>query len=120
VSVPADLRRRFADFRRASAPRTRVPNDLRRAVLLAVDQGAEMTALRCELGVTAKQVEDWRRGASCAALDGESSSGCDGARVFDVADRPVVDERVGMASNGCEALELRLGTWSVVIRSTCP
>jgi transposase-like protein len=108
--VPADLRRRFADFRRANAARTRVPDDLRLAVLQAFDQGASMTALRRELGMTAEQVENWRRHAAGVPLDGESAPGRSGARVFDVADRSVTGE----------ALELRLGGWSVVIRSTCP
>jgi len=101
------LRRRFERFREQSAPRTRVPQTLRQAVLEAVDQGVSMQALRRELGVTDKQVQSWRRRARTAAttVAGRPSE----ARVFEVID-PV------LSAEPTEALELRLGGWSLVIR----
>jgi transposase-like protein len=117
--VPADLRRRFTDFRRANVPRTRVPDDLRVAVLRTFDQGVSMTALRRELDLTAKQVENWRRYAPTGYLEGEPAAGRGGARVFDIADRSAVGEPAAASAAGAagEALEIRLGAWSVVIHS---
>jgi transposase-like protein len=118
-SVPADLRRRFIEFRRANAPMTRVPDDLRVAVLRAFDQGASMTSLRRELDLTVKQVENWRRYAPAGFLEGGPATGRGGARIFDVADGSAVGEHASASGDVGEALELRLGAWSVVIRGTC-
>ena len=117
--VPADLRRRFVRFRQASAPRTRIPDDLRQAVLLALGQGVSMAALR-EVGLTPQQVEYWRRSAVARPVQVEPAKGREGARVFEIADTPRVDERAAVWAAAGDALELRLGAWLIVIRSTRP
>lgn len=118
--MPVDLRRRFTKFRDTNAPMTRVPDDLRAAVLRAIAQGTSMLELRRELGVTVKQVTDWRRHLPAAlfAGEGEAAKCSEGARVFDVADKPVVSESpVASTSGGAgEVLELCVGAWVVVIR----
>jgi hypothetical protein len=109
--VPADLRQRFVRFRRANAPGTRIPADLRRAVLHAVQQGTSIRTLQRELGLTARQLGIWRRSISPA-------SSREVARVFEVADSPVVHKDATSSDGGEGALELRLGPWSVLIRPT--
>jgi hypothetical protein len=118
--VPADLHRRFADFRRTSALRTRVPEDLRQAVLDALGQGISMLAVRRDLGLTAKQVESWGGYLATSPVEVEPEVRIEAARVFEVADEPVVGERAAAPGAAGEALELRLGAWSIVIRSTHP
>lgn len=117
--VPADLCRRFADFRRTSKPRTRVPTDLRHAVLDALDQGVSMLAVRRDLGLTAKQVAGWPRCALAAPVEIEGDSGTEDSRVFTVADGAAVDKPCSTRSDADEALELRLGDWSIVVRRSC-
>jgi hypothetical protein len=117
--VPADLCRRFADFRRTSKARTRVPNDLRHAVLDALDQGVSMLAVRRDLGLTAEQVAGWPRCALGGPVEIEGESGIEDSRVFTVADGPAVEKPGPTRSDADEALELRLGAWSIVVRRSC-
>lgn len=121
--VPEVLRRRFEHFREQSAPRTRVPQTLRRAVLEAVEQGVSMQALRRELGLTHTQMRSWQREVSRPAKEVSVANGVPRVRAFEVVEPPVsgesamADDRVSSVVAG-EALELRLGGWSLVIRAT--
>jgi len=120
--VPEALLRRFQHFRQQSTTGTHVPQTLRRAVLDAVDRGVSMQALRRELGVTSKQVQSWQRRESVAAKAVAKAAGRPPeARVFEVTDAPSTAEpaaahECGSAAAASEALELRLGGWSLVIR----
>lgn len=117
AGVPVDLRQRFARFRRANTARSRIPEDLRQAVLLAIRQGVAISALQRELGVTAKQVDVWRQSANGTALADAPSSTLERARVFELAERPDGDEHAGgQRGDAGEMLELRLGAWSVTVR----
>jgi hypothetical protein len=118
--VPLALRRRFAHFRDTNAARIRVPDDLRQAVLSALGEGVSMLAVRRDLELTAKQVESWRRYVATTPVEVEPVVETEKARVFAVADRRAVGECATASGDSGEALELRLGAWSVVIRSTCP
>lgn len=103
--VPAELTRQFAEFRRLHGHGRRVPPGLRAAVLRALDQGVSRGSLRSALGLGGKQLDAWQRGASGGAERGGV------ARVFEVTDAVETGEPVG-------GLELRLGDFSIVIRST--
>ena len=116
--VPEALLRRFQHFRQQSTTGTHVPQTLRRAVLDAVDRGVSMQALRRELGVTSKQVQNWRRRDSATA---KAAGRPPIPRVFEVTDAPSSAEPAAAHEGGdsaaaSEALELRLGGWSLVIR----
>ena len=116
--VPDALLRRFQLFRQQSTTGTQVPQTLRRAVLEAVDQGVSMQALRRELGVTSKQVQNWRRRDSATA---KAAGRPPIPRVVEVTDAPSSAEPAAAHEGGDsaaarEALELRLGGWSLVIR----
>ncbi|MDH5671953.1 MAG: hypothetical protein OEZ06_07360 [Myxococcales bacterium] len=120
--MPEALLRRFQHFRQQSTTGTQVPQTLRRAVLDAVDRGVSMQALRRELGVTSKQVQSWRQRDSAAAKAVAPAAGrLPSPRVFEVADpplsaEPAVAHEGGSSAAASEALELRLGGWSLVIR----
>jgi hypothetical protein len=78
-----------------------------------------MPALRRELGLTAKQVADWLCHRPVPSPDVAVSAPPSPARVFAVTDVPSGSEQSAAPSAAPEALELRLGTWSIVIRSSC-
>ena len=75
-----NLRREFATFRRRYPPHTRVPGQLRRAVLEAVRSGIDPALLKGELGVTGAQVAKWRQ---CPSPTQEIAFGA-GPRVLEV------------------------------------
>lgn len=102
--VPAELTQQFAKFRRAHAPGTRVPDELRAAVCRALDQGVGREALRRTLGLGGNQLDAWQQGPIMTKRGGA-------ARIFEVADAAVAVERDG-------TLELRVGGFSLVIRAT--
>jgi len=81
-----------------------------------------MTALRRELDLTATQIEDWRRVAPGGHLGAARTTEHDNVRIFEVDDRPVPYElpAISNAGGATDALELRLGAWSVVIRPVHP
>ena len=119
----AQLRREFAHFRETNAPRTRIPDSLRERVLRALGAGVAMSSLQRELGVTSKQVAGWRRGILVPGVVDETpaketSRAETGARVFEVVEPALASQPAGAPADMSEALELRLGAWSVVIRST--
>lgn len=114
--VLEDVRQRFAAFRRTYEPRTRIPNELRRAVLAALKQGVSMSALRGTCGLSARQVEDWHLDLPGTVPGGGSVA--EPARVFAVADDSPADNREprerSMNTDG--RLELRVGAWAITVR----
>ena len=103
--VPAELARQFAQFRRQHGRGSRVPPELRAAVLRALDQGVGRECLRRALGLGGQQLDTWQRGAAAGAEHGGF------ARIFEVTDAAEAGEPGG-------SLELRLGDFSIVIRTT--
>ena len=102
--VPAELTRQFARYRRDRRRGSRVPAELRAAVLRALDQGVERESLQRALSLSAQQVEAWQEGAAGRADRGGV------ARIFEVTDAPARGEPGS-------TLELRVGDLSIVIRS---
>lgn len=79
-----------------------------------------MLAARRALGLTAKQIASWRQGGRRPAVEVARAAGIGDRRIFAVADRPCVEESASRCRDVGEALELRLGAWSVVVRQTFP
>lgn len=74
MKIPANLQSKvrrlsedFEAFRAKARPGAKIPEELRREVIKAIDAGAEPTALRSVLGVTNSQVASWRRGSRVRA-----------------------------------------------------
>jgi hypothetical protein len=109
----AQLEQRFAQFRAEHARCTRIPAELRAAVLNAMGAGATATALRHRCGVSSSQLAAWQASGKRRAVSELLAP--EKVRVF-----PVVDE-VPAGGAACETapeqmLELRLGPWSVSVR----
>lgn len=100
--VPAELAEQFAKFRRTHALGTRVPDKLRAAVCHALEQGVGREALRRALGLGGNQLDTWQRRPAV-------SKGA--ARIFEVEGAAGPIEQGG-------TLELRVGDFAIVIRST--
>lgn len=119
AGLPSALRDSFAEFRRAHSPGTRIPDDLRQSVLEALDRGASISAMRRELGLTSSQLVDWTRHRHALSNEVLPSGPIPPARVFGLQETATDSEQSGTPESRCESLELRLGCWSVVIRSSC-
>jgi len=108
------LRQRFARFRRGHKPRTRYPETLRAAVLLALRNGATELEVRQASRVSSLQLAAWRRREVVPAP--ESGPAGQDARVFSVVDE-LPDVNVERAVRPAEGdVELRVGGWAVRIR----
>lgn len=115
TEVLEQLRKRFRSFRALRGERKRVPLELRRAVLDALAEGVSSRALCRELGITPMQLSAWRRSDASTAQSAATVK-VPRARVFEVTD-PARGESHGALPGGGDALELRLGGWSLVIRA---
>jgi hypothetical protein len=109
------LRQRFALFRRGHRPGTRYPEDLRAAVLAALQGGAAELELRRLCRLSTVQLAAWRRHEGAAARSRALVR--PPARVFSVVDEVHPEVSVERAvSPGGEDLELLIGGWAVRIR----
>ena len=108
----AGLRRRFEQFRAQHPRGTRVPPELRAAVLSALARGAVPADIARACGVSWSQIRAWegrRRESSTAAAED--------LRVFSVVDTPPdARDAPNAAAAAGDHLELRLGQWSVSIK----
>lgn len=115
----AELERRFAEFRRDQPRGARVPLELKEATLTVLSKGVSAGAISRTCGVSWSQVMAWkgaRRSAPTRSTRRGGKSTPD-VRVFSVVDEPVDGAPAMSADN---ALELRLGPWSVSVRLTAP
>jgi hypothetical protein len=107
------LRRRFEAFRSTNPPATRIPVTLRKAVLTLLEEGVTRTAVENSCGVSFTQMDQWLElyGPQPRSRNAVQSPR---ARVFSVvdADWPLAEPSVPPM----QALELRLGDWSVTVR----
>lgn len=117
---PVGLRKRFSQFRRENVGGTRIPDELRQAVLEALEGGASISTLRRELGLTASQVADWKRHRPATPAKPVPPAPVQPARVFGLTQASCNGEQASVPGGGPESLELRLGAWSIVIRPSCP
>lgn len=109
--VLAQLAKRFANFRASHARLTRVPENLRGAVLDAADRGVSGHAIRRACGVSISQIASWQDSrARCSASPAQAPAHRDGVRVFPV------EEAQSAQPQAEETLTLQLGAWSVSIR----
>jgi hypothetical protein len=109
-AILAELAERFAAFRRTNQRFTRVPRDLRAAVASAMRSGVAPAQLRRTCGLSTSQLERWRDKPSAGAPS-QVEKEC--ARIFSVVDD--VPPQAGNTTDATadEALELRIGPWSV-------
>lgn len=112
ASAVAELKERFAVFHRENPPSTRIPADLRAAVVEAIQRGVAPTRLRRSCGLSTGQLTRWR--AVARGTKG-SGAGASRPRVFSVVDTPARASAAAVAGPP-EELELRLGRWSVSVR----
>lgn len=110
----AELGRRFALFREEHPRGTRVPAELRAAVLLALARGAASGDIERACHVSWGQVRAWeaRKGhepVRAPVVDQE-------VRVFSVVNEAPGAHQPPAASTVEDGLELRLGPWSVSVR----
>jgi hypothetical protein len=110
----AELARRFALFREQHPRGTRVPAELRAAVLSALARGAASGEVERACGVSWGQVRAWEardgRGPVRTPVDGPE------VRVFSVVDEAPAGHALPVASTTEHGLELRVGPWSVSVR----
>jgi hypothetical protein len=99
-----DLQQRFEAFHHENRRCTRVPIDLRRAAVAAVSQGVTPTSLQRTGHVSTTQLQRWQ------AIEPERAARSSCTEVAP-ARRPYRDRR-----SAGEALELRVGAWSVCVR----
>lgn len=105
-----NLAQRFAQFRSHNARFTRVPQELRAAVVRVMSAGVTVSALRCRCGVSSSQIAAWQ--ASCEREEARAEP--TQVRAFSVIDAAPSAGALGVSSD--ETLELRLGPWSVSVR----
>ena len=107
----AELERRFALFREQHARCTRVPAELRAAVMSALAQGVASGEIERACRVSWNQIRAWQARDRLepwkAKVDDQD------VRVFSVVDEVPGAHQEPAAEHG---LELRLGLWSVSVR----
>ena len=113
VATIDELRESFAAFRRENPRNTRIPGDLRAAVIAAMRRGATVTRLRRACGLSTSQLARWRAGAGRPA---RSTVRAQQARVFSVVGEAPSPRRELPGCPPGHDLELRLGPWSVSVR----
>lgn len=117
-SALTELERRFAEFRRGHPRGARVPVDLKEATLAVLAKGVAAGAISRACGVSWSQLMAWK-GARRSAPRGRASRGAKSrpdVRVFSVVDEPI--DRGASVMSADNALELRLGPWSIRVRLT--
>lgn len=106
ATLVEELSRRFAAFRRDNPRHARVPRGLRAAVMAAISKGVTPTRLRRACGVSTSQLDRWR----AASVEGHEP------RVFSVVGGPSPRTSDVIGWQQYDALELRLGPWSVRVQ----
>ena len=113
IATVDELKERFAIFRRENPRNTRIPDDLRSAVITAMKQGVRSGRLRRACGLSTSQLARWR---ALAPSPVPSIVRRQHARVFSVIGDTRPRSPVATLSSPAYDLELRLGPWSVSVR----
>ena len=113
IATVDELTTRFATFRRDNPRNTRIPDDLRAAVVVAIRRGVTATRLRRACGLSTSQLAQWRASARGPL---RSTPGSQHARVFSVVGEAPPRPPQPTAPPPAHDLELRLGPWSVSVR----
>jgi hypothetical protein len=111
----AALGKQFARFRAEHREGTRIPVELRVAVVAALEQGAKLGEVQRVCKVSWSQVRSWQERDLHAQAPGDGGPG-ESVRVFAVEDEAGAGNGAPAALGEGEALELRLGPWSVSVR----
>ena len=115
LAVSQELKRRFARFRRENPRNTRVPDDLRAAVLAAIGRGVTPGLLRRTCGLSTGQLTRWRKSSRALAASSAPSRE-EPARVFSLIGAATTRPPEVPPHPPADGLELRLGPWSVCVR----
>ncbi len=113
--MPAELVGAFARFRSKHKRGSRIPDELRAAALLVLEQGVTPVELQRRCGVSWGQIMAWRAGCLEAVAQQRSAQEQE-VRTFAVVDGAQVGGVEPAASTRELELELRLGPWSVRVR----
>jgi hypothetical protein len=113
IATVDELTTGFATFRRDNPRNTRIPDDLRAAVVVAMRRGVTATRLRRACGLSTSQLAQWRASARCPS---HATLRSQHARVFSVVGEAPPRSPVPTAPPPAHDLELRLGPWSVCVR----
>lgn len=105
---------RFARFRREHPQRTRVPTDLREAILAALRKGVTAGQLQRACGVSRSQIAAWQQAMPRSASAKRRRTAAENVRVFSVVDEVPVPPH-GTAALAGHELVLQLGPWSVSV-----
>jgi len=111
----SSLRKRFARFRRAHKPHTRIPDELRAAAVAAVQRGVAPSILKMTCGVSSRQLGQWRPKTTKASVP--NGNRLDDVQVLSVVEHDALPLKLTPTSSAVDQeLHLRLGSWSVSIR----
>jgi hypothetical protein len=108
-----ELAKRFAAFRRSHKRFTRVPTELRAAVMAAMRRGVTATQLRRTCSISSSQLEQWGRAPGAAA---SSCMEAERARIFSVVDEVPSRASDSTQCTASDGFELRIGPWAVSVR----
>jgi hypothetical protein len=113
IATVGELRERFAVFHRENPRNTRIPDDLRAAVIAAMRRGVTTSRLRRACGLSTSQLARWLASARDPA---PSTLSAQHARVFSVVGETPPHSPNPTAPLPAHELEMRLGPWSVSVR----
>jgi hypothetical protein len=111
TTIAEEISERFAAFRRAHPKNTRIPSDLRMAVVDALARGLSPSLLRRTCGVSTGQLGWWRTRSRTSA-----PVAIQPPRVFSVTGDAAPRSPELSVLPPADGLELRLGSWSVCVR----
>jgi transposase-like protein len=108
------LRRGFASFHRSHSPGTRIPQALRNAALLALQNGTSETEVRRACGITSTQLKYWQQTQGPDSQKSKAEGQM--VRVF-----PVIEEGIEMPPELStvqvpQSLRLSIGGWDICIQ----
>lgn len=117
----SELKRRFEEYRRDHPRGARVPVDLKEATLAVLAKGVAAGAISRTCGVSWSQLMAWkgaRRSPPRRRASRRAKKSTPDVRVFSVVDAPVEPDTPAVSADN--ALELRVGPWSVSVRLADP
>ena len=113
IATVDELKERFAVFHRENPRNTRIPCDLRAAVVAAMRRNVTTTRLRHACGLPTSQLARWLAGDQDPA---PSTLRAQHARVFSVVGETPPRPPKTTDPPPTHELELRVGQWSVSVR----
>jgi hypothetical protein len=124
----SQLAAQFAEFRAANTSRKQIPENLRAAVVSALDEGVTASQIRYACKVKASQIDAWRQSTAAADQPSVPARTDSSDRVKSARILPVVESRTGALSarsgeprSGVDTPEevpvtLCIGSWSITLQ----